>query len=78
MSCFVNAGVAKFAPLAETSESTYDENFDINIKGAYFRQDPESPAARGNRTHEENAPSQNPKFYYSASRLKRRAGLVPD
>ena len=33
---FVNAGVAKFAPFAETSESTYDENFDINIKGAYF------------------------------------------
>jgi NAD(P)-dependent dehydrogenase (short-subunit alcohol dehydrogenase family) len=27
----VNAGVAKFAPFAETSESTYDENFDINI-----------------------------------------------
>jgi NAD(P)-dependent dehydrogenase (short-subunit alcohol dehydrogenase family) len=33
---FVNAGVAKFAPLAETSESLYDEHFDINIKGAYF------------------------------------------
>ncbi len=33
---FVNAGVAKFAPLAETSESSYDEQFDINIKGAYF------------------------------------------
>jgi NAD(P)-dependent dehydrogenase (short-subunit alcohol dehydrogenase family) len=33
---FVNAGVAKFAPLAETSESVYDEHFDINIKGAYF------------------------------------------
>jgi NAD(P)-dependent dehydrogenase (short-subunit alcohol dehydrogenase family) len=33
---FVNAGVAKFAPLAETSESLYDENFDTNIKGAYF------------------------------------------
>src|SRR5947208_7586866 len=33
---FVNAGVAKFAPLAETSDSTYDEQFDINIKGAYF------------------------------------------
>src|SRR6201987_2608936 len=33
---FVNAGVAKFAPLAGTSESIYDENFDINIKGAYF------------------------------------------
>src|SRR5487761_82314 len=33
---FVNAGVAKFAPLTETSESDYDEQFDINIKGAYF------------------------------------------
>ena len=33
---FVNAGVAKFAPLAETSESLYDEQFDINTKGAYF------------------------------------------
>jgi NAD(P)-dependent dehydrogenase (short-subunit alcohol dehydrogenase family) len=33
---FVNAGVVKFAPLAETSESSYDEQFDINIKGAYF------------------------------------------
>ena len=33
---FVNAGVAKFAPFAETSESAYDEQFDTNIKGAYF------------------------------------------
>lgn len=33
---FVNAGVAKFAPLAETSEAGYDEVFDINIEGAYF------------------------------------------
>jgi NAD(P)-dependent dehydrogenase (short-subunit alcohol dehydrogenase family) len=33
---FVNAGVAKFAPLAETSESLFDETFDTNIKGAYF------------------------------------------
>ena len=33
---FVNAGVAKFAPLAETSEAAYDEQFDINMKGAYF------------------------------------------
>jgi NAD(P)-dependent dehydrogenase (short-subunit alcohol dehydrogenase family) len=33
---FVNAGVAKFAPLAETTESLYDEQFDINVKGAYF------------------------------------------
>src|SRR5437763_13082802 len=33
---FVNAGVAKFPSLAETSESVYDELFDINMKGAYF------------------------------------------
>jgi NAD(P)-dependent dehydrogenase (short-subunit alcohol dehydrogenase family) len=33
---FVNAGVAKFAPLSDTSEKLYDEQFDINIKGAYF------------------------------------------
>ena len=33
---FVNAGIAKFAPISETSENTYDEQFDTNIKGAYF------------------------------------------
>jgi NAD(P)-dependent dehydrogenase (short-subunit alcohol dehydrogenase family) len=33
---FVNAGVAKFAPLSDTPESVYDEQFDINTKGAYF------------------------------------------
>jgi NAD(P)-dependent dehydrogenase (short-subunit alcohol dehydrogenase family) len=33
---FVNAGIAKFAPLADTSESTFDEQFEINTKGAYF------------------------------------------
>lgn len=33
---FINAGVAKFAPLSETPENLFDEQFDINIKGAYF------------------------------------------
>jgi NAD(P)-dependent dehydrogenase (short-subunit alcohol dehydrogenase family) len=33
---FVNAGIAMFAPLAETSEALYNEMFDINVKGAYF------------------------------------------
>ena len=33
---FVNAGVAKFVPLADTSEKVFDEQFDINIRGAYF------------------------------------------
>lgn len=33
---FVNAGVAKFATLADTSDGLFDELFDINIRGAYF------------------------------------------
>jgi NAD(P)-dependent dehydrogenase (short-subunit alcohol dehydrogenase family) len=33
---FVNAGFGKLARLAETSEAGYDEQFDTNIKGAYF------------------------------------------
>jgi NAD(P)-dependent dehydrogenase (short-subunit alcohol dehydrogenase family) len=33
---FVNAGVAKFAPLTDTSEALFDEQFDINTKGAYY------------------------------------------
>ncbi|HET6142075.1 MAG TPA: SDR family oxidoreductase [Candidatus Acidoferrales bacterium] len=33
---FVNAGVAKFAPLSDTSEVVFDEQFDINVKGSYF------------------------------------------
>lgn len=33
---FVNAGVAKFAPLAEATESLFDEITDANLKGAYF------------------------------------------
>jgi NAD(P)-dependent dehydrogenase (short-subunit alcohol dehydrogenase family) len=33
---FVNAGVAKFAPITDVSEALFDEQFDINIRGAYF------------------------------------------
>jgi NAD(P)-dependent dehydrogenase (short-subunit alcohol dehydrogenase family) len=33
---FVNAGVAKFAPIADTTENVFDEQFDINVKGSYF------------------------------------------
>lgn len=33
---FVNAGVAKFAPFEQTSESLFDENFSINTRGAFF------------------------------------------
>jgi NAD(P)-dependent dehydrogenase (short-subunit alcohol dehydrogenase family) len=33
---FVNAGIYKFVPFAETTQGLYDELFDINTKGAYF------------------------------------------
>jgi NAD(P)-dependent dehydrogenase (short-subunit alcohol dehydrogenase family) len=33
---FVNAGIAKFAPLAESSEALFDEMTDANFKGAFF------------------------------------------
>ena len=33
---FVNAGVANFAPFADSTEQVYDTNFDINAKGAFF------------------------------------------
>ncbi len=33
---FVNAGVAKFVPMEAVSEAHYDEQFDINTRGAYF------------------------------------------
>jgi len=33
---FVNAGIATFVPLTETTEAIYDEMFDINAKGAFF------------------------------------------
>lgn len=33
---FVNAGIAKFAPLEATSESLFDEVININLKGVYF------------------------------------------
>ena len=33
---FANAGVAKFAPVTDSNEQLFDENFDINVKGLYF------------------------------------------
>ncbi len=33
---FLNAGVAKFAPLGHVSEDFYDEQFDVNVKGVLF------------------------------------------
>ena len=33
---FVNAGIAKFAPLADSTETLFDEMTDVNVKGAYF------------------------------------------
>ena len=33
---FLNAGIAKFAPIEHADEALYDETFDINVKGLYF------------------------------------------
>ena len=33
---FVNAGVARFAPVAEVTAEQYDELLDTNLKGSYF------------------------------------------
>ncbi len=33
---FANAGVAKFLPVEAATEEHYDEQFDINVKGAFF------------------------------------------
>jgi NAD(P)-dependent dehydrogenase (short-subunit alcohol dehydrogenase family) len=33
---FVNAGIARFAPLEASTEAFWDETFAINVKGAYF------------------------------------------
>ncbi len=33
---FLNAGIAKLAPIEHTDETLYDETFNINVKGLYF------------------------------------------
>jgi NAD(P)-dependent dehydrogenase (short-subunit alcohol dehydrogenase family) len=33
---FANAGIAKFAPVTESTEALFDETFDVNVKGVYF------------------------------------------
>jgi len=33
---FINAGVGKFTPLEAVTEEVFDEQFNINVKGAYF------------------------------------------
>ena len=33
---FANAGIAKFAPVTDSTEAQFDEQFDVNVKGVYF------------------------------------------
>jgi NAD(P)-dependent dehydrogenase (short-subunit alcohol dehydrogenase family) len=33
---FANAGIAKFAAVADSGEALFDEQFDVNVKGVYF------------------------------------------
>lgn len=34
---FINAGVAKFAPISDVTESLWDDTFNSNVKGPYFQ-----------------------------------------
>lgn len=34
---FLNAGIAKFASLADATEALWDQTFDINVKGVFFQ-----------------------------------------
>ena len=43
---FINAGIARFAPLSTESERCYDEHFDINVKGANFTLQKSNPASQ--------------------------------
>src|ERR1700691_1542451 len=33
---FVNAGIARFAPIEQIDEAFFDSQFDVNVKGAFF------------------------------------------
>lgn len=33
---FVNAGIAKFSPMEAVTEASFDEMFDVNVRGAFF------------------------------------------
>jgi NAD(P)-dependent dehydrogenase (short-subunit alcohol dehydrogenase family) len=33
---FANAGIAKFAPVGDSTEALFDETFDVNVKGVFF------------------------------------------
>src|ERR1700690_2405770 len=46
---FANAGIAKFAPAADSTEQMYDETFDINVKGLYFTVQKALPFLNDNR-----------------------------
>lgn len=34
---FINAGIARFSPIADVTETLWDETFNINVRGAYFQ-----------------------------------------
>ena len=43
---FVNAGIARFAPLEAVDEAFFDSQFDINVRGAFFVVKHAAPALR--------------------------------
>jgi NAD(P)-dependent dehydrogenase (short-subunit alcohol dehydrogenase family) len=43
---FVNAGIARFAPIGDVDEAFYDAQFDLNVKGAFFLMKHAAPVIR--------------------------------
>jgi NAD(P)-dependent dehydrogenase (short-subunit alcohol dehydrogenase family) len=48
---FVNAGIAKFMPIAQVDEAFYDGQFNINVKGAFFLDQTRHPGHSGRRRY---------------------------
>ena len=54
---FANAGIAKFAPVGDVVEASYDETFDINVKGVFFTVQKAIPYLNDNASIIMNTPS---------------------
>jgi len=53
---FANAGIAKFAPVADSGEALFDEQFDVNVKGSVLHHPEGSAAAEPGRVRYHQLP----------------------
>ncbi|MGD0567908.1 MAG: SDR family oxidoreductase [Candidatus Sulfotelmatobacter sp.] len=64
---FANAGIAKFAPVGDSTEQLFNETFDINVKGLYFTVQKALPHLNDNAGIVLNSSVVNAKGYPGAS-----------